>query len=308
MIRELGRGAMGAVWSAEDLRLGSHVAVKIMGTGLQPDALGRFRREAYALAALRSPNVVRILEYDEHHELPYIAMELLEGESLGRRLGAQTRLLPKETARIFTQVARAIERVHAAGIVHRDLTPSNIFLARTHNREIAKLLDFGIAKFDAEGSHGGAAVFTRAGIVLGTPPYMSPEQVETPGGVDFRADIWALGVIAFECLVGCRPFRDASFVDLLVSICSRPMPIPSRCADVPPGLDAWFARACAREPSDRFQSAEHAAAELRRVCDVPGRRITEQARVLPARSRTGASNAQAFSAPASTTVNVFRRR
>src|SRR5262249_22596563 len=148
LIRELGKGGMGSVWMAEHLTLKSPVAVKLIDPEIatNPDAVARFLREARAAAALRSPHVVQILDYGADGAAPYIAMELLEGESLGQRLLRLGRLSPAETSRIMTHVARAIGRAHDAGIVHRDLKPENVFVVKNDEEEIAKVLDFGIAK------------------------------------------------------------------------------------------------------------------------------------------------------------------
>ena len=170
------------------------------------------------------------------------------------------------TATILTHIARAIGKAHEAGIVHRDLKPSNVFLVKNDDEEIAKVLDFGIAKATGGGvlgSQGGLA--TRTGSVVGTPCYMSPEQALGNKTIDQRADLWALGVIAFECVCGQRPFDSEALGDLIVQICARPLPIPSAVAPVPDGFDAWFAKACARETHERFQTSKELAEALRWV-------------------------------------------
>jgi serine/threonine-protein kinase len=212
---------------------------------------------------------VQIFDFGADQGIPYIAMELLEGESLAGRLERTRILSPAQTSHIITQVSRAIAKAHEAGIVHRDLKPDNIFLVRNDEEEVAKVLDFGIAKAsNAFGPTTSSA--TRTGSLLGTPYYMSPEQAEGNRHVDGRADVWALGVIAFECLVGRRPFEADALGALLLAICTRPLPIPSTFAPVPAGFDAWFRHACAREPGERFESARELALELRRVCgDAP---------------------------------------
>ena len=268
---KLGQGGMGSVWRAEHLQLRSPVAIKLIDQEIarNPEALARFMREAQAAAALRSPHVVQIFDFGADEGVPYIAMELLEGESLAGRLERTRVLSPSETAHIVTQISRAVTKAHDAGIVHRDLKPDNVFLVRNDEEEVAKVLDFGIAKApNAFGASTGSA--TRTGSLLGTPYYMSPEQAEGNRHVDGRADLWALGVIAYECLVGRRPFEADALGALLLAICTRPMPIPSKHAPVPQGFDVWFAHACAREPNERFQSARELALELRRVCGEAG--------------------------------------
>jgi serine/threonine-protein kinase len=269
--RELGRGGMGSVWLAEHLTLRSPVAIKLIDPGIaeNPEALARFLREAQAAASLRSPHVVQILDHGVDNGVPFIVMELLEGESLASRLERVHRLSPAETARILTQVARAVTRAHEAGIVHRDLKPDNIFLVRNDEEEVAKVLDFGVAKASSHGM-GAATGATRTGSVLGTPYYMSPEQAEGAKSIDGRSDLWALGVIAWECLLGARPFEAETLGGLLLAICARDIPSPSSVGTVPPGFDAWFARACSRNVAYRFSSAKELAAELRQVCSGTG--------------------------------------
>jgi serine/threonine-protein kinase len=268
LIRQLGRGGMGSVWYAEHLSLESPVAIKLIDPEISsnPEALTRFLREAKAAAALRSPHVVQILDHGVDNNTPYIAMEVLEGESLAERLARVRRLSPAETARIVTHMGRALGRAHDAGIVHRDLKPENVFLVRNDEEEIAKVLDFGIAKSTSVLA-ASASGSTRTGALLGTPYYMSPEQAEGLRSLDHRTDIWSMGVIAFECLVGRRPFDTETIGSLLLAICTRPMPVPSQWGSVPAGFDAWFARACARDMAQRFSSAKEAAAELRRVSE-----------------------------------------
>src|SRR4051812_43597441 len=265
--RELGRGGMGSVWLAQHLTLHSPVAIKLIDATIatNPEALSRFLREAQAAASLRSPHVVQILDHGVDDGVPFIVMELLDGESLAARLERQGRLSPQDTAQIMTQVARAMTKAHEAGIVHRDLKPDNVFIVRNDEEEICKVLDFGVAKSHTNGVAAVSST-TRTGSVLGTPYYMSPEQAEGAKSVDHRTDIWAIGVMAWECLLGARPFEAETLGGLLLAICARQMPTPSRSGAVPVGFDAWFARACARDVSQRFATAKEAAQQLRSVC------------------------------------------
>lgn len=260
---------MGSVWRADHLTLNSPVAVKLLEPWVASDPLGqaRFMREAHAAAKLRSPHVVQIFDHGVDAGTPYIVMELLEGESLATRLAREGRLSFVETARIVTHIARALSRAHAAGIVHRDLKPDNVFLVRDDDGELAKLLDFGIAK--SERPDGKSEHSTSPGILVGTPYYASPEQAQGAKHLDHRSDIWSLGVIAYECLLGERPFRGDALADVLLRICVQPLPVPSQRGPVPPGFDAWFTRACARAREQRFDSAKLAASELARLCDAP---------------------------------------
>jgi serine/threonine protein kinase len=269
LISEIGRGGMGTVWSAKRIDLDAIVAVKLMKGDVPatPTALERFRREAKSAAALRGPHVVQILDYgvDEATQTPFISMELLEGASLRERLEVNGRLPPAQVANIIAQAARGLARAHAASIVHRDLKPENVFLVRNEDTELVKLLDFGIAK--AESRSGQFA--TATGTVIGTPHYMSPEQVELARSVDHRADLWSLGVIAAECLLGQRPFDAETLPELAMKICLGRARVPSEVCPVPIGFDAFFAKACAVDPDRRFQSATELARALGEVCAQP---------------------------------------
>jgi eukaryotic-like serine/threonine-protein kinase len=271
LVRQLGQGGMGSVWLAEHLTLRSPVAIKLIEPSIaaNAEALARFLREAQAAASLRSPHVVQILDYGVDGSVPFIAMEVLDGESLATRLERVGRLPPLETARLMNHVARAMSRAHETGVVHRDLKPDNVYIVRNDEEELAKVLDFGVAKSSLHGLGSTASSGTRTGSVLGTPYYMSPEQAEGSKLVDQRTDIWAMGVIAYECLLGVRPFEAETLGSLLLAICAREIPIPSRVGPVPAGFDAWFARACSRDVNLRYGSAKEAVADLRRVCGDP---------------------------------------
>src|SRR3954468_22341240 len=265
----IGRGGMGSVWRAEHLGLTAPVAIKLLelgGWAPDADALARFHREARAAAAIRSPHVVQILDHgiDPALAAPYIVMELMEGESLAHRLTRLGRISPAETARVMTQVARALSRAHEAGIVHRDLKPDNVFLVRNEDEEVAKVLDFGIAKAQAHALGGDSA--TRTGAVMGTAYYMSPEQISGQKTVDLRTDLWALGVMTYECITGLRPFDADSIGGLTLKICVEPAPVPSQHAPVPAGFDGWFLWLGSRDPQQRFSSAREAAESLRAIC------------------------------------------
>jgi eukaryotic-like serine/threonine-protein kinase len=284
LVSLLGRGGMGDVWRADHLALRAPVVVKLMSVNIasSPEALARFHREAQSAANLRSPHVVQILDHgvDEATNTPFIVMELLEGESLAARLARFQKLAPGETARHITHVARALARAHEIGIVHRDLKPDNVFIVHNDDDEVTKVLDFGIAKWETS-PHPAAA--THTGTTLGTPFYMSPEQFSDAKDIDHRTDLWALGVIACQCLTGRRPFQGDSIVALGLLICGGPRILASSLGPVPPGFDAWFARATARDREQRFQSARELAEGLRSLCvesnhalgsEAPGRGAT----------------------------------
>jgi serine/threonine-protein kinase len=266
--RQLGKGGMGSVWLAEHLALRSWVAVKLMDPAIAatPEGAERFRREAQAAASLRSAHVVQVLDYGVHETTPFLVMELLQGESLASCLEREKRLPPQRTLAIITQVARALGRAHAAGIVHRDLKPDNVFLVREDDQELVKVLDFGIAK-TPQAQFGGME--TRTGVTMGTPYYMSPEQVEGRRAVDFRTDLWAMTVITSECMTGVRPFDGSTFGELLLNICARPVAPPSSQGLMLPGFDAWFARGTNRDAEQRFTSAQELATTLRDLVGGP---------------------------------------
>ncbi|HYQ17565.1 MAG TPA: serine/threonine-protein kinase, partial [Polyangiaceae bacterium] len=268
--RQLGKGGMGSVWLAEHLALRSWVAVKLMDPAIAatPEGAERFRREAQAAASLRSAHVVQVLDYGVHETTPYLVMELLHGESLASCVEREKRLSPERTVAIMTQVARALGRAHAADIVHRDLKPDNIFLVREDDQELVKILDFGIAK-TPQSQFGGME--TRTGVTMGTPYYMSPEQVEGKKAVDFRTDLWAMGVIACECLTGVRPFDGSTYGELLLNICARPIAPPSSQGLMLRGFDEWFAKATSRDAEQRFASAQELASSLKDVVTNAGR-------------------------------------
>ena len=248
---------MGSVWYATHLALDIPCAVKfIEGDFAQvPEMQMRFQREAKAAAALRSPHVVQILDHDIFEGMPYIAMELLDGEELSKRITRLGKIPLAEVNGIISQVCRALTKAHGQGIIHRDLKPDNIFLVRDDDREIAKVLDFGIAKSKNPNLDIGSN--TKTGAMLGTPYYMSPEQAQGNKAIDARSDLWALGVIAYECVTGERPFESDALGDLLMQIMVKPLPKPSdKDPTIPAAFDAWFMKACDRDPNNRFSSAK----------------------------------------------------
>ena len=253
------RGAMGTIWRAEHLRLRAPVAVKLLDPILARDQemRGRFLQEARSAAAVRSSHVVQIFDSGIDSGLnggvPYIVMELLEGESLDVRLAERGPLSPGELRKVFGEVARALAKAHSLGVVHRDVKPSNIFLSREGPYEITKLVDFGIAKVKSE-SLQFTHVGTKMGTLLGTPQYMSPEQARGSCTVDYRTDLWAMAIVACECLTGRCPFSGKTVGDLTIQICTERPTAPSQLGEVPPGFDAWFFKATGKTPGQRFKS------------------------------------------------------
>ena len=257
LLQKLGAGGMGAVWLAHDQSLDSKCAVKLVDPekAANEEVRVRFEREAKAAAQIRGANVVDIFDHGISDGTPFIVMEYLEGEDLGARL-ERGPLDTEQTYQIISQVARALVRAHAAGIVHRDLKPENIFLVPGDDQEVAKVLDFGIAKHEQYSLAGNT---TKTGSFMGTPYYMSPEQARGKS-IDWRSDLWALGVIAFQCLTGRPPFESDALGELMGMIIYDPIPsITARALGLPDALGPWWERAVARDRELRFQSAKELA-------------------------------------------------
>lgn len=285
LVSLLGQGAAGQVWLARHLQLGSDVAVKFLKQELSSadTARERFTREARAIARIRSPHVVQIHDFGFHEDHAYLAMEHLVGETLEARLQIAGHLPVFDTLRIVTHIAKGLQRAHDAGIVHRDIKPANVFLVDYGDEEIAKVVDFGIVKStDATRlAETGAPTLTQTGSLLGTPYYMSPEQLHDSGSVDFRVDLWALAVITYQCIVGKLPFDRPNFPLLVLAICHNPIPLPSQHVDVPASFDAWVARALSRKVEERFSSAREFAGELCQALLVADREGTSRDSLIP---------------------------
>jgi serine/threonine-protein kinase len=238
------------------------IATELVGNS--PELVARFNREAMAAAMIKSPHVVQILDHGMMRDgTPYIVMELLEGEDLGARLDRGGKLTMAEAVSVVSQVAKALTRAHAVGIVHRDIKPDNIFIVRQDDDDelFVKVLDFGIAKHTRQTSH---SVVTVTGTLVGTPAYMSPEQVLSGKHVDARSDLWSLGVVAYHALTGEIPFEGATLGALCVAISRGTFVAPSYLeATLPASIDEWMNRALAQLPDHRFQSAKELADALR---------------------------------------------
>lgn len=260
LVDRVGGGGMGVVYRGVDLRLERIVAVKtlhgFMATGEEQRM--RFEREARALSALTSDHTVTVFDYGTVHDGPltglgYIVMELIAGESLEDRLEVGP-LPPEEAVQVLTHVARSLAEAHDMGIVHRDLKPSNILLAQTHGGRLkAQVIDFGIARMEGSSR-------TRSGVIMGTPHYMAPEQCSGENAaIDARTDVYALGVVLYEMLVGAPPFDAPEALQVVLKQVSVPPPhLPQRGeAGAPPrwvALDAVVQRALAKDPEARFPS------------------------------------------------------
>ncbi len=266
--KEIGRGGMAAVYEAENVDIGKRVAVKVLSAELANSKVvtERFMREARAAAKIRSPYICDVYDVGTYNGRPFLVMELLEGESLYDRLARDRRLDPKEVLEIAAQTAMGLQQAHDANIVHRDLKPENIFLTHSGGERTTKIVDFGLAKFYDPHLEGGAnARLTKEGALFGTPAYMSPEQASAQGPIGFRSDLWALGCIVYEMLVGRTVWNvDQGVAMILAQIAGGPLPTPSKvCPDLPPAFDAWFAKALDRDEALRFASASEMAEALR---------------------------------------------
>jgi serine/threonine-protein kinase len=284
LVRPLGAGGMGSVWIAEHAVLGP-VAIKVLASKYEGDfeATERFWREARATSRIRSEHVVRVLDCASLDDgRPYIVMELLEGEDLERyltrRIAEGGPLGLDETLRVVEHVADALAAAHRIGVVHRDVKPENVFVSREDGTLFATLLDFGIAK-ESDSS----VRVTSTGATMGTPHYMSPEQLMSAREVDERCDLWGLAVVAYQCLTGRVPFDGETFGSICLSIHKGELVPPS---DVLPGLpraiDAWFARALARDIGSRWGDAVAMRDAFRVAC--------ENARHEPKRSDSAAES------------------
>ena len=281
--RVLAEGAMGIVVAATHLQLDQIVAIKLPHREICADseALDRFKREAKAAAQMRSEYVARVLDAGATEDgSPYLVMEYLEGKSLDRLLARQVRLDVGSAAEYAIQVCEGLAEAHARGIVHRDVKPENLFLVeRAPGWHAVKLLDFGISK----ASLAGTATF-EAGTIMGTPCYMSPEQLRATDAVDHRTDLWSLGVTLYELLAGRCPFdRQQPLADLFVSILTKPVPSLRRARpEIPAALAAAVARCMERDVNARFQSAAQVAKALVPFAPARARQTAERAESMPA--------------------------
>jgi len=277
---ELGRGAMGVVYRAHDPVIGRDVAVKTLylseaGTGMsREDLIGRFQTEARAAGLLTHPNIVVVYDAGEEEGIFYITMELVEGRSLQTMLdGRQLFPLPR-VVRLMEQVCSALDFAHQRNVVHRDIKPANLMLTAD---DTVKITDFGTAKILQFGT-------AQTSHVMGTPSYMSPEQVKGKP-VDGRSDIFSLGVILYELMTGEKPFPGQNITTVIYKIINED-PIPPRSLDssIHPGLSAVITHALAKEPSARFQTCQELLDALKNYHDIASPEAT--VRMPPASNLT----------------------
>ncbi|MBX3252266.1 MAG: protein kinase [Myxococcales bacterium] len=307
LLQQLGRGGMGVVHEAKNLRTGRHVALKLISSesmSRDKESLVRFQREARAGGTLSSEHVAQVLDtgVDPKTENPYLVMELLRGETLQELIGRLGPLPPSLVLGIIVQSCSGLQRAHEAGVIHRDVKSANLFVARRENEgRIVKLLDFGIAKLRADqlsasDNHG----LTRTGALLGSPLYMSPEQARGDKTLDGRSDIFSLGIVMYEALCGVTPFGHCDTLGaLILAVCSeKPRPVQDRAPWVSDASAAIVDRALAVERDERFQSAEAMATAIRAL--VADTSITEDSLTgVSPEMRTAAANREPTAAPSS---------
>ncbi|MDC0746193.1 serine/threonine-protein kinase [Polyangium mundeleinium] len=261
LLRPIGRGAMGTVWAGRHELLGRDFALKFASLPLRagPETRARFLREAQAIGRLRHPNVVDVADFGE--VAPggglYLAMELLEGQSLAARIEEQGALRPAEAVAVAAEIARGLAAAHTAGIVHRDIKPENIFLARgMRGGLVPKLLDFGISKQQQADE----TPSTLNGVPFGTPAYMSPEQALGELDVDHRSDVWSLGVVLHEMIAGKHPFVAPNYQALMTKIAESPAaPLDTSVPQVVRGI---VTKCLQKNPADRYADADALATAL----------------------------------------------
>jgi len=265
--RQVGVGGFGAVFEAEDRRLQKRVAVKVLSpyVAAHPQTLQRFEREAIAASQVGHEGIVDVTDFGRDPDgTRYIVMEYLNGADLAKELSDAGTFTAERAFDVAIQVADALFAAHEKGILHRDLKPANIYLIERAGRaDYVKILDFGISKVLAQGEPG---VLTATGQTIGTPFYMSPEQATGDRVIDARSDVYALGVILFEVLVGRPPFVGTTHVGVLTQHVTKPPPLPSALRPdlgIPPAIDSLIMQALAKDPGARFQSMREMGEAMR---------------------------------------------
>jgi serine/threonine-protein kinase len=259
ILSKIGTGGMGAVYLAEHPLIGKRVALKVIHRELATnrDVVQRFFQEAKAVNKIGNEHIVEIHDFGQTPEGDHFyIMEYLEGRNLASILGREHRLDIMRALHVGAQIASALGAAHEAGVMHRDLKPDNVMLTlRLGDPDFVKLLDFGLAKMFAADTV--SAVQTAAGVLLGTPQYMSPEACESKPNIDYRTDIYALGVLLFQMMTGVLPFDGQSMGEVLVKQVQQLPPAPRGInPDVPPSVEQILLRCLAKHPDGRFQSMQ----------------------------------------------------
>ncbi len=303
ILGELGRGAMGVVYKAQDPQINRTVALKTVSLwGQEPDEEKEFRlrflNEAQAAGRLHHPGIVAVFDVGEDPENrdPYLVLEFVAGETLKRILARESKLPLTTALQLAIEIAEALDYAHAQGVVHRDIKPANILITQEGR---AKIADFGIAKLNL-------AHFTLPGRVLGTPAYMAPEQLSGEG-VDGRSDLFSLGVILYAIVTGHSPFQGSSATTVCFKVANRE-PVAASALDMalPPELDSIISRAMAKDPDQRYQSGSELAGDLRQLLqqEAPGTTSTSSQAVAGTGTRTKEIRQAAKAEIVSTATNV----
>src|SRR5258706_2883916 len=299
--RTLGKGAMGVVYEGLDMRLHRKVAIKTIIKAEQGDTMAqeyssRFLREAQAVARLNHPNIVHVYDFGEEDDISFIVMEYINGRDLKSVFEAKDRFELKENLRLICELLDGLDFAHNAGVVHRDIKPANLMI---DSQRRLKLTDFGVARLtDVERTR---VELTQAGTMVGTPAYMSPEQVQG-GQIDHRTDIFSAGVVLYQMLTGQKPFEGGAFTVAKRIVESEPPPPSSIERSLSPELDRIVARALAKLPEQRYSRAREFAQALRRAFDVRSVVDPDEETIMapaPAAS-TMASSPRAFDSPSAT--------
>jgi eukaryotic-like serine/threonine-protein kinase len=311
ILRELGRGGMGVVFLAEDLRLGRQVALKAMlpQHAARPKAKDRFLREAKTAASIENDHIITILQVDEDNGVPFLAMPVLKGEPLNERLRREKRLPVAEAIRIAWEICDGLAAAHDRKLVHRDLKPGNLWIESPKGR--VKILDFGLARPVETDQH-----LTRTGVVVGTPAYMAPEQARNPN-VDFRADLFSLGVVLYQMLAGKLPFRGHDALSTLMAICNDPVEPPAKLVkDLPAEMNELVLKLLAKDPKDRFASAQEVGLALEAInikhysgrAALTSETTTQPSVALPVAKPVGPTMSSGTSVPTQAETNPFSFR
>lgn len=266
LVRPLSAGGGGTLWVAAHMRMHTQVAVKFLAPFLMNNdtARARFEREGRLVSRIESPYLVHIYDTGTIDDgTPYMVMEWLEGESLKEYLKRESRMTTRDAMSVVNQVASALTKTHEVGVIHRDIKPDNIFLLRTSSALVIKVLDFGVAKRLPGGDDDDLSLITSRHETLGTPAFMSPEQLRYASQVDHRTDIWSLGVLAYRLLMGALPFVARDYPAMCLAITQGTFTPPTIYdSRWPNNLDAWFTRAFQVDRESRFRSVEEASSSL----------------------------------------------
>jgi serine/threonine protein kinase len=264
----IGLGGMGAVYEGEHLGIGKKVALKFVDREFAQteQVASRFAREARAASAIESDHIVQVFDAGMDEDRPYIVMELLRGEDLGRMLRRTNTIPIAEALSIVAQVLRGLADAHEAGIVHRDLKPDNVFLTERRSEAFVKIVDFGISKIERTSSGTTPLALTQKGTVLGTPLYMSPEQAQAAPDLDGRTDLYSVGAILFESIAGRPPHVGETYEQIIVSICMTDAPdLRKFDPEVPEAVARFVRRALSRDRAKRFSSARQMLVALAEI-------------------------------------------